>query len=291
MQVRKCRTAITTAVVSASLLVMTAPALADSFDKGERAFQRGDYPEAVRLFSKSAKPEAAFRMGELAEKGQVLNCDLQCAARYHATSADAGYLPAIPAIAVLYYNNGQREQAFELFRYGARWNEPASQDFLQTNGYAVPDPDLWNAHIAKLQAEQAARQQQQDLAAYLLGSFFAGYYGATAAPPVPPPSVQGASPVPRVAAPSSSQPQGSMRICPDGSYVYGTECRIAPNGQYLPGPATIAPNGQYVTGRPQIAPDGTYVGGNGPVRICPDGSYVSGSRCVITPNGSYVGAP
>lgn len=135
---------------------------------------------------------------------------------------------------------------------------------------------------------QWKNEARQDIAdSLIIGALVAG-----ANPPMEPlPSVQRASPVPRVAAPSSSQRQASMRICPDGSYVYGTDCRIAPNGQYLPGNPTIAPNGQYVTGRPQIAPDGTYVGGNGPVRMCPDGSYVSGSRCVMTPNGRYVGAP
>lgn len=285
------RNRIASAFLASSLLTMSATASADSFDKGERAFVRGDYPEAVRLFSKSEKPEAAFRMGVLAEKGVVANCDLQCAARWYARSADAGHIPAIPAIAILYYNSGQRELAFELFRYGARWNDFACRDFLQVSGIAVPDPDLWNARVAESQAEQAKRQQQQDLAAYLLGSFFAGYTGSAVAAPTQQPSAQATSPSLQAAAPTWSQPQSSMRICPDGSYVYGTECRIAPNGRYLPGPATIAPNGQYVTGRPQIAPNGKYVGGSGPVRICPDGSYVAGSRCMITPNGTYVGAP
>lgn len=90
---------------------------------------------------------------------------------------------------------------------------------------------------------------------------------------------------------SSTRDQAAVRICPNGSYVYGTKCQLAPNGQYLPGSATLAPNGQYVTGRPQRAPNGAYVGGNGPVSMCPDGSYVAGSRCVLTPNGTYVGAP
>lgn len=291
MQAGQFRKSIAAAVISASLLAMSAPALADSFDKGERAFQRGDFPEAIRLFSKSARPEAPFRMGEMAEKGNVPNCDLNCALQWYIKSADAGNLNAIPSVAVLYWNDGQTEKALSVLRMGARWNEPTSREFLQTRGEIVPEPDLWNAHVAQLQAEQAKRQQQQDLAANLLGSFFTGYYGSAVAPPAPQPGDQTASPAPQAVAPSWSQPQPSTRICPDGSYVYGTECQIAPNGQYLPGPATIAPNGQYVTGHPRIAPDGTYVGGNGAVRICPDGSYVAGSRCVITPNGRYVGAP
>lgn len=193
------------AVISAALFMMPTPALADPFHKGARAFQRGEYLEAVRLFSKSAKPEATFRMGQMAEKGLVANCDLLCAARWYATSADAGYIPAIPAIAVLYYNNGQREQAFELFSYGALWNDFASRNFLQVNGKSVPEPSLWNARVEELHAEQTKRQQQKNLAAYLLGSFFAGYYSSAVALP-PQPGSQATSPPIQSIAPSRSQP-------------------------------------------------------------------------------------
>lgn len=77
-------------------------------------------------------------------------------------------------------------------------------------------------------------------------------------------------------------------LCPNGTYASGP-CNIAPDGTYVSGRPTLAPNGKYVGGTPTLMPRGTYVGGNGRVALCPDGSYVGGDRCVLAPNGRYVG--
>lgn len=57
--------------------------------------------------------------------------------------------------------------------------------------------------------------------------------------------------------------------------------------------STMCPDGSYVSGtRCNLTPNGTYVGsGNGhnSMTICPDGSYVSGNRCNLTPSGGYIG--
>jgi hypothetical protein len=82
-------------------------------------------------------------------------------------------------------------------------------------------------------------------------------------------------------------------ICPSGSYVATGPCRICPDGTYVGGGAQcqLAPDGSYVPESrrgPQLAPNGSYQPG-GPLIMCPDGTYVVGQRCVLTPNGSYVG--
>lgn len=84
-------------------------------------------------------------------------------------------------------------------------------------------------------------------------------------------------------------------MCPDGSYVAQGPCTMCPNGRYVGGGAQcqMAPDGSYVprqgNSMPRMAPDGSYVQGGGQMTMCPDGSHVAGSRCVMTPNGGYVG--
>ena len=57
----------------------------------------------------------------------------------------------------------------------------------------------------------------------------------------------------------------SSTMCPDGSFVPGkTGCRQLPNG--------------------------TFVQGGRGTAQCPDGSVVGGSRCVLQPNGKFIGA-
>ena len=185
----------------------------------------------------------------------------------------------------------------------AGWQQRVARFEYETSSQACVAAGYTAAHsqheecIANTTAARKAQEQREAQETILGGLLLGLAVKGTAAGAVATPPPQLSAPAsPSYSAPSApirstTDNQATMRLCPNGSYVYGTECRLAPNGQYLPGPATLAPNGQYVTGRPQIAPDGTYVGGNGSVRICPDGSHVAGSRCVLTPNGSYVGAP
>jgi hypothetical protein len=79
-------------------------------------------------------------------------------------------------------------------------------------------------------------------------------------------------------------------LCPDGTYVSGSQCTLAPNGKYVGGtaPPRIAPNGDYVSGTPRILPNGEYGGGRGATSVCPDGSMVIGT-CHLNPNGTYTG--
>ena len=87
----------------------------------------------------------------------------------------------------------------------------------------------------------------------------------------------------------------AQAMCPDGSYVSKGPCSMCPNGKYVGNGAQcqMTPNGGYVEQRsnasPQMTPNGRYVSGGSRPIMCPDGSYVTGTRCVMAPNGKYVG--
>lgn len=158
-----------------SILATSQPALADSYKKGEQAYQRQDYPEAVRLFSKSHNPKSYDRLGKLAEEGRVPNCDLDCAVRWYIKAADGGNLDSLPSIAIIYWNAQKQDIAIEVFNYAARWNEPLSREFLSQSGRPVPSPDLWNNHVeqqrlATIQAQEQQARNDQMFGALLLGA-------------------------------------------------------------------------------------------------------------------------
>ena len=61
---------------------------------------------------------------------------------------------------------------------------------------------------------------------------------------------------------SSTQLSFARSLCPDGSWVGGSECNLAPNGSWVGGEPNLAPNGSWVGGEPNLAPDGSWVGDN-----------------------------
>ena len=56
------------------------------------------------------------------------------------------------------------------------------------------------------------------------------------------------------------QPAAAQTLCPDGTYVGGSECHLSPDGTYVGGEPHLAPDGSCVGGEPSLAPDGGYVG-------------------------------
>jgi hypothetical protein len=83
-------------------------------------------------------------------------------------------------------------------------------------------------------------------------------------------------------------------MCPNGSFVSRGPCVMCPDGSFIGGGGNcqMAPNGQFVPQTrqgPQMAPDGSFVPGGRGMTMCPDGSFVAGTRCVMMPNGGFVG--
>ena len=93
---------------------------------------------------------------------------------------------------------------------------------------------------------------------------------------------------------ASAQVPSAQVLCPNGSYVSPGPCVLCPDGSFIGGggKCQLAPNGRFVPETrqgPQMAPDGSFVGGNRGTTMCADGSYVAGTRCVLTPSGTFVG--
>lgn len=277
------------------LSLSTTSVHADAFEAGNKAFDKGDVAKAIKKWTASNRPEAAYRMGQIAEQGQVPNCDLNCALKWYQKSVDGDYIPALTPIGALYWNDGQKDKGLAVFQFAARWNEPNARSLLEQMDQEVPDPDLWKNHLRqqeylRAQAQLAEVERQQAMAAYApaLGQIFGCMIAGAACGYQPPPPVYMQSPQPAPPRATSGS-RAPTRLCPDGSYVVGERCYLAPDGSYHGGQPRMAPDGSYVAGEPRLAPNGQYLGGYGPTRLCPNGSYVRGSRCRLMPDGSYVG--
>jgi len=90
--------------------------------------------------------------------------------------------------------------------------------------------------------------------------------------------------------------RGPCQLCPDGTFIGGSgRCQIAPDGSFVPEgriPAHQTPSGGFMPERtlfPQIAPDRSFHQGGRQLTLCPDGTFVAGTRCVLAPNGRFVG--
>lgn len=262
-----------------------------------KLLSQGEIEKAINKLEKSKRGDAALQIGILAEKGKVPACNLDCALGWYRIALDRGDTRGFPASAVLFWNVDRKDIAVEILNLGARWNEIACRGFLKSQGYDVPQPDLYLDAMEKqrLQEEATAIRKQQLNNALALGlaaglvawsakqQGSANYYQNQMVP------AYSAQQAPRRISSSPANAAVSERqiLCPDGSYVTG-KCRLAPNGRYVGGTPTMAPDGSYVGGTPRITPDGSYVGGNGRITLCPDGSYVAG-QCRLAPNGKYVG--
>lgn len=78
-------------------------------------------------------------------------------------------------------------------------------------------------------------------------------------------------------------------VCPDSKIVEEGPCQVCPDGSYVGSgnkcPPTSTGPAPEIIGRPSGK---NYPGGR-PTMVCPDGTVVLGTRCVITPDGSYIG--
>jgi hypothetical protein len=88
-------------------------------------------------------------------------------------------------------------------------------------------------------------------------------------------------------------PASAQVSCPDGSYVGRGPCRVCPGGTYVGAgescQTTPKKNVPARPGSPRGTPGGSDASGAGNTVQCPDGSYVTGRRCVLAPDGSYIG--
>ena len=98
----------------------------DSFDQGLAAYNRKDYPEALRHFRKAADQEdarAQFNLGGIYSQGQGVPQDFKEAVKWYRKAAEQGYAGAQYFLGSM-YNNGQGvpqdyKEAVKWFRLAA----------------------------------------------------------------------------------------------------------------------------------------------------------------------------
>lgn len=260
-------------------------------EKGLSAFNGGDYETALTLWLPKARegdPAAQNNMGVLFENGFTTTTpksDIQ-AADWYALSAKQGFVQAMSNLARVQLRLGYKTQAISWLQLGARWGDATSIGMLGEQGLPIPGADL-------AMGQQQVQTQLGATVGQLIGCAIGGGCRPAAPAYFPLPLVQQQLPAASAAQlgttrSTASGQSGSLHMCADGNYVSGT-CQMAPNGTFVGGRPTMAPDGTFVPGTPRMAPDGSYVGGSGRTIMCPDGSYVSGTRCVLAPNGKYVG--
>ena len=174
--------------VAVSVGLASGQVAANTVKTAEKLIERGKHSQAYALLLKKPENgEAVYLIGEMAAEGKLPDCQRTCALDWLTRAANLGSLDALMQIAVIYWNNGERDAALSYIRQAARWNHLGAAEFLRSRGLDVPPPDLWNLHVQQQQFAEERRNQEQELAraqvrqdlagALLLGIMVAGAAG------------------------------------------------------------------------------------------------------------------
>lgn len=248
---------------SSQLATVVAVSTCSGSDKrGLEAYNIGDFETAYcHWWPKALKGDAAAQnnIGVLFEHGGASSApqSVQAAAAWYLASAKKGFVVAMRNLAHVQESLGYNAEA-------ASWLQMA----------------------VNTEAQQAQNRQQTQEGLNSLGYALGCALAGGCSPAISKTPVQNQQALPALQRQSAAP---VIVLCPNGTYVSGSNCRLAPNGTYVGGTPTLAPDGSYVGGRPRIVPNGKYVGGYGKTTVCPDGSFVTGTRCLPTPAGTYVG--
>jgi len=216
-------------IALAAWLLMAAPAVAQNVRAGVEAWQKGDYPAAVTIWTPLAAKgdaDAAFNLGQAYRLGKGVPIDLARAQRYLEQAARKGHVDAATTLGVLLFQNGNRAGAMRWLKKAAEAGEERAMLLYGTalfNGDGVArDPILAYAFVSRaaakgLGAAQAtladldkaipSAQREKGLAmaeAMLSPKAVAAPTAAAAPPPKPKPAAP-----PVVAAPNA---RGGWRI-------------------------------------------------------------------------------
>ncbi len=115
------------------VVCLALPARAD-FDKGNKAFQRGDYATALTELlplAKQGDPKAQQILGEMYANGLGVDQDYAAALKWDQLSAEQDFAPAMADLGDLYYyGNGVPEdqaEALKWYKKGADKGDPAAE--------------------------------------------------------------------------------------------------------------------------------------------------------------------
>jgi TPR repeat protein/S1-C subfamily serine protease len=127
-------TIVTRTLLAAFFVVCLAlPARAD-FEKGNKAFQRGDYQTALSELlplAKQGDPKSQHILAEMYADGLGVDQDYAAALKWNKLSAEQDYAPAMADLGDLYYyGNGVHEdqaEALKWYQKGAEKGDPAAE--------------------------------------------------------------------------------------------------------------------------------------------------------------------
>ena len=154
----------------ACLLSINGRAIADPLTDAKRAFESGNYSEAVKLFTPLAQqgnPFAQFKLAVIYRKGQGVQQDYQEALKWNRRAAEQGFAKAQNNLGAMYANGHgvtqDYKEAVKWYRLAAEQGYDIAQNNLgkmYDNGFGVPRDIDEAKKWYKKAAEQGHREAQ-----------------------------------------------------------------------------------------------------------------------------------
>ena len=150
-------------VLMAAIAAISAPAPAQSVKTGIEAWQRADYPAAVRIWrplAEAGDADAAFNLGQAYRLGRGVPTNLAAAQTWFERAAHKGHLDAQTTLGLLLFDSGNRTGGLRWLKSAADKGEPRALLIYGTalfNGDGVPeDRVLAYAFISRAAAQGLA---------------------------------------------------------------------------------------------------------------------------------------
>ena len=135
-----------------------------SLDRGNAAFERGDFESAQAIWGPLAErgdARAQYNLAILNEKPRAgRQADRDRAEAWYRAAAERGYLPAMTRLANLHRFRGDDDAALALYTLAARLGSDDATEALRAWGRPVPSADL----EAALVKQQLAHQRKRSIA-------------------------------------------------------------------------------------------------------------------------------
>lgn len=212
--------ALAALLTSPAAMAQTTPP-APNVEAGFRAWQAGNYDEAVRnwrALAEAGDADAQFNLGHAYRLGRGVPQDMSQAEQYYARAARAGHLEAQAMYGVMLFQDGRRTEAMPFIQRGAEAGDPRAQYVYGTalfNGDLAPRdwPRAW-AMMSRASAQGLApattrlAEMQQHLSTddRTRGDQLAAEMARATTTAQPAPTQVAAAQPPRTAAPTPAPP-------------------------------------------------------------------------------------
>jgi cell division septation protein DedD len=219
-------------VTVAVVLLLSAPASAQSVKAGIEAWQRADYGSAVAIWRPLAEKgdaDAEFNLGQAYRLGRGVPIDLGAAKMWFEKAANAGHLDAETTLGLLLFQNGDQVAGLKWLRRAAEEGEPRALLVYGTalyNGDGVTQDRLLGYAYVSRAADQGLAPAKDTLAqldellpatdrAKAIALSHSIPSGSPVAPkPSKPVRVTQAKPAPKEAPPKAAKPKAADPLAP-----------------------------------------------------------------------------